>query len=224
MAKGASITANISPTSYRKVARYLDEEIRKVSKFSDALAKELAERAWSVADDEFANAQYDGVNDVVVSVQKKDSGDYYLDARGTAVAFIEYGAGVYYEGEYEGDPDSIPARFGGGIPGSYGPKGEEEQWWFEYRPGVETTAGGTRFEGRKLAPMVATEYKDPETGRWHTDWDWEYDENDERKTIPSGHTWVYTRGNPANSCMFRAFSYTIDDFDEIVDEVSDAEL
>lgn len=59
----------------------------------DMLCNKLAELGLNVAKVNFANAEYDGNNDVVVSLEKMDNG-YRIVARGNAVAFIEFGTGT----------------------------------------------------------------------------------------------------------------------------------
>ena len=253
MAKASYLIARITPDAYKSVAKFMDEEIRKLNKFSDALSKELAERAWDVADDEFANAKYDGVNDVIVTIDHSKEHGYSVVAKGEAVAYIEYGTGVTYAGQYEGDPKSIPSWVD--PVGNHGKhilknKGHDDAWRFAPRPGTTLTGGGaTQYQGNRLAPKVRKR-SEGATGRDSTLWarpevkdkwgqtiyvDTEEDVKKYHvrkrdigmplyKRVPSGKEWVYTFGNPANSCMFHAYSYAVEDFDWIVDEVSNAKL
>lgn len=217
--KKATISARISPYTFQRLAREMDAEIQRVNKFSRSLGKALAKHVAELAQDEFDNAEYDGVNDVVVSVRQTKKGNYSVAATGEAVTFIEYGAGVYFADQaYPGD---IPSRYGG--IGDYGNgHGNEEAWWFEYRSGVETTAGGTVFEGKKRVKETFKQlipYGRKNAMKEVSVTDYAYDEEGNYIYEPSGHTWVYTHGNPANACMYTAYEYTLDDFDEIVEEV-----
>lgn len=91
------------------------------------LAKRLAQLGAQEARVRFAGAQYDGANDVSVSVEPIDRG-YKIVASGNAVFFIEFGAGVYYNGS-EPYPEPRP----GGVVGigEYGQgKGKRKAWGF----------------------------------------------------------------------------------------------
>ena len=61
----------------------------------DKLLEELAKIGLQEAQVRFTGAMYDGVNDVDVSLKSVENG-YAIMAEGQAVAFIEFGAGVYY--------------------------------------------------------------------------------------------------------------------------------
>lgn len=219
MAKGVQITTRVSPYTIKRLARELDAEVQRVDKFSGELGKRLAETAAQYAADNFANAEYDGVNDVNVSLRKTKKGNYSVTASGASTAFIEYGAGITFDYGYPGE---VPARYGG--IGDYGNgHGNDEFWWFEYRNGVQTTAGGHVFEGQK---MRKTMYKQlSASGRETSYMDYEYDAEGNPVYEPSGRTWVFTHGNPPNACMYYAFQDLVEnDFDNIVDEVRDAKL
>lgn len=219
MAKGVRITTRISPYTIKRLSNELGAEVQKVNKFSEELSLKLAEKAASYAEDNFANAEYDGVNDVKVEVRQTKKRGYSVTASGQAVPFIEYGAGVTFDYGYPGE---IPARFGGA--GDYGEgRGTNDFWWFEYRTGVETTAGGTVFKGQKRKKTTYTQLGASGRERHYTDW--EYNEEGNYVYEDSGRTWVFTHGNPPNACMYYAFSNLVeDDFGNIVGEVRDAEL
>jgi hypothetical protein len=59
------------------------------------LIKRLAEIGLKEASVRFTTAMYDGVNDVSVRLDETKNG-YVIVADGKAVAFIEFGAGVYH--------------------------------------------------------------------------------------------------------------------------------
>ena len=75
----------------------------------------------------FTTAMYDGINDVTVQLDDKGTG-YVIEAAGRAVAFIEFGAGVYYN---EGEP--YPSARPSGIVGigQYGKGyGKRKAWGY----------------------------------------------------------------------------------------------
>ena len=93
--------------------------------------RRLAEIGVSVASAGFSTADYDGVNDVVVSMEKTATG-YNVVASGKTVGFIEFGTGVRYP-EWDGsDVEYTPPPHG-----SYG-KGQGKNphgWWFKQAEG-----------------------------------------------------------------------------------------
>ena len=88
--------------------------------------RRLAEIGVSIASAGFSTADYDGVNDVVVSMEKTATG-YNVIASGKTVGFIEFGTGARYP-EWDGsDVEYTPPPHG-----SYG-KGQGKNpwgWWF----------------------------------------------------------------------------------------------
>lgn len=115
------------------LAEKLVDQYRK--DFKDKEAKfllRLAEIGVSVASTGFAMADYDGVNDVVVSMEKTETG-YRIIASGETVGFIEFGTGVRYP-EWDGeDVEYTPPPHG-----SYG-KGQGKNpwgWWFRGNEGA----------------------------------------------------------------------------------------
>jgi hypothetical protein len=112
----------------RIVRKYkMDFEVKEAE-----FVRRLAEIGVSVAQAGFATADYDGVNDVVVSLEKTASG-YAVVASGKTVGFIEFGTGVRYP-EWDGsDVDYTPPPHG-----SYG-KGQGKNpygWWFRGSDGA----------------------------------------------------------------------------------------
>lgn len=96
------------------------------------LIEKLAEVGFDVADIRFKQAQYDGVNDVVVqSPQWVEDNKIVLLAKGNAVTFIEFGAGVRYT---EVHPLALEK---GAIRGAYGKgKGKNKSWTYYGEPGT----------------------------------------------------------------------------------------
>lgn len=94
----------------------------------DKLLKELGEIGVREASVRFTTAMYDGVNDSDVTLESTNNG-YAIVAKGKAVAFIEFGAGVYHNGS-EPYPDPRPAGIVG--IGEYG-KGYGKRNTWVYR-------------------------------------------------------------------------------------------
>lgn len=94
--------------------------------------RRLAEIGVRVAQTGFSTADYDGVNDVLVRLEKTASG-YVVVASGESVGFIEFGTGVKYpEWDNTGMGYTPPAH------GTYG-KGRGKNpwgWWFKSNDGA----------------------------------------------------------------------------------------
>ena len=104
------------------------------------LIRRLAEVGAAEAKVRFAAAQYDGDNDAVVSVEAIDRG-YKIVAAGKSVFFIEFGAGVYYNGT-EPYPEPRPAGVVG--IGEYGKGyGKRKAWGFYDATGELVITHGT---------------------------------------------------------------------------------
>lgn len=80
--------------------RSIDNAIKQINQYQATfqnkvmiLCEKLAEIGLEVAEPLFEGARYDGNNDVTVQIEKSESG-YRLVARGSAVAFIEFGTGI----------------------------------------------------------------------------------------------------------------------------------
>lgn len=112
----------------KAVRRYKKDFKAKEQEF----VRRLAEIGVRVAQTGFATADYDGVNDVVVSIEKTASG-YAVVASGEAVGFIEFGTGIKYpEWDNTGMEYTPPAH------GTYG-KGQGANpghWWFKQNEGA----------------------------------------------------------------------------------------
>jgi hypothetical protein len=93
----------------------------------DKLLEELASIGVREASVRFTTAMYDGVNDSSVTLEAIANG-YCIKAEGNAVAFIEFGAGVYHN-PGEPYPDPRPAGIVG--IGQYGMgRGRRQAWGF----------------------------------------------------------------------------------------------
>ena len=93
----------------------------------DKLLEELAKIGVREASVRFTTAMYDGVNDSSVTL-KPIAGGYCIEAEGNAVAFIEFGAGVYHN---PGEPYPNPRPSGIVKIGEYGKgRGKRQAWGF----------------------------------------------------------------------------------------------
>lgn len=94
----------------------------------DKLLKELANIGVREASVRFTTAMYDGVNDSSVTLEATTDG-YAIVAEGHAVAFIEFGAGVYHN---SGEPYPDPRPEGIVGIGEYGKGyGKRQAWGFK---------------------------------------------------------------------------------------------
>lgn len=117
------------------------------------IAQKLSEAGIYEASIRFANAMYDGTNNVKLRTEESSNGDTFtftIYAEGSAVCFIEFGAGVYYNSAaYPLDkPEGVV-----GI-GEYGKgKGKQNYWGFY---GENPGSNGWVIQGKK-GPVVITQ-------------------------------------------------------------------
>ena len=120
------------PKSIAQAEKLVRQYKTDFEKKEQEFVRRLAEIGVSIASAGFATADYDGVNDVVVSLQKTENG-YAVVASGKTVGFIEFGTGVRYP-EWDGsDVEYTPPPHG-----SYG-KGQGKNpwgWWFRGSEGA----------------------------------------------------------------------------------------
>lgn len=120
-------------------SKSLDQALKELKAYRDSietrkeeLVEELANIGLNEAQVRFTNAMYDGVNDSEVTLKTIENG-YQIVAEGKAVAFIEFGTGVYYnptEPYPKARPDGIV-----GI-GEYGKGyGKRQAWGFKNESG-----------------------------------------------------------------------------------------
>ena len=113
----------------------IERAINELKQFKkDFLAKEkrllegLAEIGIKEASVRFTTAMYDGTNDVSVTLDVTNNG-YAIVAEGRAVAFIEFGAGVYHN---TGEPYPNPRPMGIVGIGEYGKgHGKRKAWGYK---------------------------------------------------------------------------------------------
>lgn len=114
------------------INRHLDAILSKLTdNGSDGLKQALAFKGLTTAAAKFATAQYDGTNDVMVQQPYSEGDAVILEARGEAVAFIEFGTGVHYSEEH---PKAAEL---GMIRGGYGYHlGNLDSWRYVGDPGT----------------------------------------------------------------------------------------
>ena len=108
----------------KELERYKQEFLKREKRLIEGLA-EIGLREASVR---FTTAMYDGANDVSVRLDTSNNG-YVIVAEGQAVAFIEFGAGVYHN---TSEPYPNPRPNGIVGIGEYGQgKGKQKAWGYK---------------------------------------------------------------------------------------------
>lgn len=122
------IKMSLSPKSIGQALTQLKAYRYSIESREKQLLEELANIGLREASVRFTTAMYDGVNDVEVTVDAVSNG-YCIKAEGKAVAFIEFGAGVYYN-PTEPYPNPRPNGIVG--IGEYGEGyGKRQAWGFK---------------------------------------------------------------------------------------------
>ena len=121
------IKIDLSASGINDAIKELNAYRKSIEAKKDELLEKLGEIGVQEASIRFTTAMYDGVNDSSVTLESTADG-YAIVAEGTAVAFIEFGSGVYHnpgEPYPNARPDGIV-----GI-GEYGKGyGKRQAWGF----------------------------------------------------------------------------------------------
>lgn len=141
MAKTITVDV-LSPSSISNAIAELEQYKRWVEQKAIQLAEALSRVGVYEASIRFAGAMYDGSNDVYVSRTQDNAGTYTILAEGQAVAFIEFGAGVYYN--TAGYPLEKPPGIVG--IGEYGKGNGKKRGW------VYPVSKGVGSNGRQIKP------------------------------------------------------------------------
>ena len=121
------ITMSLSTSSIDNAIKELKAYKISLDQKKDKLLEELANIGVKEASVRFTTAMYDGVNDSSVTLETTSNG-YCIKAEGKAVAFIEFGAGVYHN---PGEPYPNPRPTGIVGIGEYGKgHGKRQAWGF----------------------------------------------------------------------------------------------
>ena len=122
------ISMKLSSDSIKSAIAELKAYRNSLDAKTDKLLEELAYIGVKEASIRFTTAIYDGVNDSSVTLETIKNG-YCIKAEGRAVAFIEFGAGVYHN-PGEPYPNARPAGIVG--IGEYGKGyGKRQAWGFK---------------------------------------------------------------------------------------------
>ena len=126
------ISMNLSSKSIQSAIAELRSYQDSLDAKTDKLLEELAYIGVKEASVRFTTAMYDGVNDSSVTLETIPGG-YCIVAKGKAVAFIEFGAGVYHN---PGEPYPNPRPSGIVGIGEYGKgRGKRQAWGFRDESG-----------------------------------------------------------------------------------------
>lgn len=148
------ITAELSVKSLNAARKQIRDYRRKLLAAQTRIARQLANIGLKEATVRFANAQYDGTNDVRVVAEPTATG-YIVKANGAAVCFIEFGTGVHYNGTAGSYPLPKPA---GITPiGGYGKKhGRHDAWSYIGAPGTNGVVITPAADPLTTQPYVIT--------------------------------------------------------------------
>ena len=119
------IRMSLSTSSIENAIKELRAYRKSIDDKKDRLLEELANIGVREASVRFTTAMYDGINDSSVSLETNRDG-YTIVASGHAVAFIEFGAGVYHN---PGEPYPNPRPEGIVGIGEYGKGHGKRQAW-----------------------------------------------------------------------------------------------
>ena len=126
------ISMNLSSKSIQNAIAELKAYRDSLDAKTNRLLEELAYIGVKEASIRFTTAIYDGVNDSSVTLETISNG-YCIKAEGKAVAFIEFGAGVYHN---PGEPYPNPRPAGVVGIGEYGKGlGKRQAWGFHDESG-----------------------------------------------------------------------------------------
>lgn len=121
------ISFGLNTKDINRAIREVEEYKQDILHKEKLLLEKLAYIGVKEASVRFTTAMYDGVNDSSVSLEQTSNG-YAIVAQGSAVAFIEFGTGVYHNTS-EPYPNPRPAGIVG--IGEYGQgKGKRKAWGY----------------------------------------------------------------------------------------------
>ena len=123
---------SLSSSSIQDAIREMKSFRKSIDVKKDEMLEKLAKIGVKEASLRFTTAIYDGVNDSHVTLETIKEG-YCIKAEGRAVAFIEFGAGVYHN---PGEPYPNPRPAGIVGIGEYGKGyGKRQAWGFRDESG-----------------------------------------------------------------------------------------
>ena len=135
------VVTTLSPSGVQQMIDSVREYREWIKSGCARILERLTQEGYEVASAGFASAEYDGTNDVTVSVEDRGKIKAVVAVGGT-VLFIEFGTGVTY-------PDNHPeARDLGMERGEYGQRrGKQSTWGYYGEPGTNGTVVGERAKG-----------------------------------------------------------------------------
>ena len=137
MAKVIKMT--LSASSIDNAIKELKAFRKSINGKRDKLLEELARIGVQEASVRFTTAMYDGINDSAVTLESTSDG-YAIVAEGNAVAFIEFGSGVYHN-PGEPYPNARPEGIVG--IGEYGKgHGKRQAWGYRDESGEVVVTHG----------------------------------------------------------------------------------
>lgn len=126
------ITITLSESGINNAIKQLDDYKKWIEQKTAQLIERLAIIGAQEASIRFASAQYDGVNDVEITVEPIANGWKIITNKNSQAAwFIEFGAGVYHNGS---EPYPNPPGRSSGVSniGEYGHgMGKRQGWTYE---------------------------------------------------------------------------------------------
>lgn len=121
------ISIGLNTKDINRAIKEVEEYKRDILRKEKLLLEKLSYIGVKEASVRFTTAMYDGVNDSSVSLEQTSNG-YAIVAQGSAVAFIEFGTGVYHN---PGEPYPNPRPPGIVGIGEYGKgKGKRRAWGY----------------------------------------------------------------------------------------------
>ena len=141
------ITIQLSEKSINEAIKEINHYKKWVDEKTKLLIEKLALIGAQEASVRFASAMYDGNNDVTVEVSPTDRG-WVITASGEAVAFIEFGSGVYHN---PSEPYPLPRPDGIVGIGEYGQgNGKRTTWSYYGEPGSSGVVKVNKKTGKEV--------------------------------------------------------------------------
>lgn len=157
------IQTGLGPKSIGRAIKELTAFRNSIEQKRNKLTEELAHIGLREASVRFTTAIYDGVNDSSVSLTHIENG-YCITAEGQAVAFIEFGAGVYHN---PSEPYPNPRPDGIVGIGEYGHGyGKRQAWGYKDESGELIITHGNPaampmwYASEEMRKAIITKFKE----------------------------------------------------------------
>lgn len=139
------ITVTLNQNSINRAIKECDKFQKWLAKQVPKFLEEIAKLGLQIANVRFANAQYDGDNDVKCTIEKRGENCVAIVATGNATLFIEFGTGITYPDNHPEKPSEIAGRG-------------------EYGYGLGKMQKGWRYQGNKGTNGVVIPKGKPHAG------------------------------------------------------------